>query len=326
MRRLVLLLLCWLAAPAIAHEVRPAYLEIVETGQDTYDVLWKVPAGGEGLRFGLYLRLPEDVRIIGASRSEFTGRSHVERSRISRVGGLVGSEIYVEGLSATLTDALVRIERADGTAQVVRLTPDRPSFVVEAAPSPLAVAATYTRLGIEHILLGYDHLLFVLALLILVQGWRRLAWTITAFTLAHSITLAAATLGWVAVPPPPVEAVIALSIVFVAGEILHARRGRPGISQRAPWLVAFAFGLLHGFGFAGALHEIGLPQQQIPLALATFNVGVEIGQLLFVGAVLLLARLAAAMLRNIPRWWPEAAAYGIGSIAMFWVYERLASF
>lgn len=313
--------------PAVsAHEVRPGYLEMIERDAETWDILFKVPAAGEDLRFGLYLQLPPDVQSIGLPRSEFSGRAHVERSRIRRAGGLEGQTIAVEGLAATLTDVLVRIERADGTSQALRLQPESPSFVVAAAPGGLQVAATYIVLGVEHILLGVDHLLFVLALLILVDGWRRLLWTITAFTVAHSITLASATLGWVMLPPAPVEGTIALSIVFVAGEIIHTRRGRPGISQRAPWVVAFIFGLLHGFGFAGALNEIGLPPQQIPLALFTFNAGVEIGQLAFVAAVLLLARLPGLMRWPVPRWLPEAAAYGIGSVAMFWVYERIAAF
>jgi len=321
-------LLACLAAfsSATAHEMRPAYLEIREVAPETYDLLWKVPGAGEDLRFGLDLRLPPDIRMLGTPRVEATGRSFVERARVRRDGGLAGSKITVEGLTSTLTDVLVRIEYADGSGQTLRLTPEQPSFVVAAAPGGLQVAATYLRLGIEHILGGVDHLLFVLALLILVEALRPLVWTITAFTLAHSVTLAAATLGWVAVPPPPVEAVIALSIVFVAGEILHARAGRASLSRRAPWLVAFSFGLLHGFGFAGALHEIGLPGQQIPLALLTFNAGVEVGQLLFVGAVLLLARLPAAFGLRVPRAWPVPAAYLIGTLAMFWVYERVASF
>lgn len=317
----------WLApAASIAHEVRPAYLEIVEREPAVYDVLFKVPAAGGDLRFGLYLELPADVERLGPPRGAFAGRAHVERARIRRPGGLEGAEIGVDGLSATLTDVLVRIEGLDGSTQALRLTPDRPSFVVSAAPGRLDVALTYTALGVEHILLGVDHLLFVLALLLLVDGWRRLAWTITAFTVAHSTTLAGATLGWVAVPPPPVEAVIALSIVFVAGEILHTRQGRPGLARRLPWLVAFTFGLLHGFGFAGALGEIGLPRQQVPLALFTFNLGVELGQLLFVGVVLVLARVPARAGWRVPAWWPQAVAYGIGSLAMSWVFERVAAF
>jgi hydrogenase/urease accessory protein HupE len=218
------------------------------------------------------------------------------------------------------------VELADGAVQTVRVTPDAPSFTVAAAPTAGAVARIYLALGVEHILLGVDHLLFVLALLILVPAARTLLWTITAFTLAHSLTLAAATLGWVAVPPPPVEAAIALSIVFVAGEIAHGARGRPGLSARQPWLVAFAFGLLHGFGFAGALHEIGLPQRAIPLALLTFNLGVELGQLLFVGAVLAAAALLSRLPVRAPSGWRSAAAYGIGAVASYWLLERLASF
>lgn len=315
-----------LAAPSSAHEVRPAYLEMVEQDAETWDLLFKVPAAGDDLRFGLYLQMPADVERIGLPEGGFSGRAHIERSTIRRSGGLDGTEFTVDGLSGTLTDVLVRIERVGGTSQVLRLKPDSPSFVIEPVPGRLQVAATYSGLGIEHILLGIDHLLFVLALLMLVDTIRRLVLTITAFTLAHSITLAAATLGWIAVPPPPVEAVIALSIVFVAGEIIHSRQGRPGLAQRVPWLVAFTFGLLHGFGFAGALSEIGLPQQQIPLALFTFNVGVEIGQLLFVAAVLLLARMPQWLRVPVPGWWREAAAYGIGSVAMFWVFERVTSF
>jgi len=212
----------------------------------------------------------------------------------------------------------------DGTEQVVRLTPSEDAFTVTDAESWQQVAEAYTELGVEHILLGIDHLLFVLALLLIVSGWGKLVATVTAFTLAHSLTLAAATLGWVSVPQSPVEAVIALSILFVAAEIVHWRQGRPGITRRKPWLVAFTFGLLHGFGFAGALTEIGLPEHAIPLALLFFNLGVEAGQLIFIGAVF----LAWAVLRKVP--WPEWAwrvpVYGIGGMAAFWTIERISGF
>jgi hydrogenase/urease accessory protein HupE len=241
-------------------------------------------------------------------------------------GGLVGGTITIDGLSGTMTDVLVRLERLDGSSQVERLTPAAPSFVVARVPSKLDVAGTYLHLGVEHILLGIDHLLFVLALLILVDGRKRLIGTVTAFTVAHSLTLAAATLGLVHVPQRPVEAVIALSIVFVAGEIAHARQGRPGVTQRWPWIVAFVFGLLHGFGFAGALSEIGLPQQAIPLALLVFNIGVELGQLLFIAAALALAALVSRTPIPHPAWAWRLPAYGIGSIATFWMIERVAGF
>ena len=218
----------------------------------------------------------------------------------------------------------MRIESLDGTTQTERLSPTKTSFIVQATPSRWEVAATYMRLGIEHILLGYDHLLFVLALVILVRTWRRVALTVTAFTVAHSITLAAATLGFVNVPGPPVEAAIALSIVLVAVEIVNARRGKPSLTARWPWLVAFCFGLLHGFGFAGALAEVGLPHHAIPVALLFFNLGVEVGQLSFVAVVLTLAWVlkAAAALRLKPDIvqrliyrFDVTAAYAIGAVS-----------
>jgi hypothetical protein len=319
-------LLGWPTAALLAHELRPAYLEIVERVPEQYDLLFKVPAAGEDLRLGLHLQLPADVERVGTIRGEFTGRAHVQRMRVRRPGGLDGATIAVDGLAATLTDVLVRIQRLDGASQTLRLSPAEPSFVVAPAPGQAAIALTYAGLGIEHILYGFDHLLFVLALLILVGGWRRLVWTITAFTIAHSITLAAATLGWITVPPRPVEAVIALSIVFVAGEIIRAGRGQSGLGQQLPWLVAFVFGLLHGFGFASALGEIGLPGEQIPLALLAFNLGVEGGQLLFVALALSVASLLQLAAWGIPAWWRTVAAYGIGTLGMFWVIERVAAF
>jgi hydrogenase/urease accessory protein HupE len=241
-------------------------------------------------------------------------------------GGLTGRTIAIDGLSGTMTDVLVRIERSDGTTLVTRLSPAEPSFVVEASPSAMKVAGTYAGLGVEHILLGIDHLLFVLALLILVEGRRRLVGTITAFTVAHSLTLGAATLGFVSVPQTPVEAIIALSIVFVASEIIRARQGNPGLAQRWPWIVAFTFGLLHGFGFAGALTEIGLPAQAVPLALLFFNVGVEAGQLLFIAAVGVVIVAARRLALPQPAWAWRVPAYGIGAVAAFWTIERVAGF
>jgi hydrogenase/urease accessory protein HupE len=196
------------------------------------------------------------------------------------------------------------------------------------------VAAAYFWLGVNHILLGVDHLLFVLALIILVRGWRRICFTITAFTIAHSITLAAATLGFVHVPGPPVEAAIALSIALVAAEIINSARGRGSLTARLPWIVAFAFGLLHGFGFAGALSEVGLPNHAIPIALLFFNIGVEVGQLLFVAGVLvlfaLLHRISTALVRleesRLQQWMQLGGAYCIGGVASFWLIERVSGF
>ena len=241
-------------------------------------------------------------------------------------GGIAGKTLAIDGLDSTITDVIVRVHPRNGQLESHLLKPTAPSVTLGAATSTWDRSRTYVRLGIEHILLGVDHLLFVLGLVILIGSARPLLWTITAFTIAHSLTLAAATFGWISVSPPPVEAVIALSIVFVASEIVQSRRGRPSLSARKPWLVAFAFGLLHGFGFAGALSEIGFPAQQIPLALLCFNLGVEAGQLAFVAALLLLGRLPALLRIEAPRGWPTAAAYGIGALASYWLIERLLAF
>ncbi|MFT5470220.1 MAG: hydrogenase/urease accessory protein HupE [Verrucomicrobiales bacterium] len=330
-RSVILFLLCSvLPVEAQAHEVRPAYLELKQTANDTFDVGWKVPARGDGTRLSLYPRFSADCEQISEPRASYSAGAYVETWSLRHAGALVGSRIQIDGLKTTMTDVLIRIERLNNTTQIVRLTPSQTSFVVEAIPSAWQVARTYLSLGVEHILLGIDHLLFVLALLLLVTGWRRVVGTITAFTIAHSITLAVAALGYVHVPGPPVEAMIALSIVFVAAEIIHGMQGRPGVSARSPWLVSFTFGLLHGLGFAGALSEIGLPQVEIPTALLFFNIGVEIGQLLFIagvmGAVVVLAGAARRLQIKLPRYAEWVSPYAIGSLAMFWVIQRIADF
>jgi hypothetical protein len=331
MQRLLLLLVCLFAfAPgASAHEVRPAYLELRQTGPDTYNVLWKVPALGDEMRLGVDVILPEGSTNLSEPRGVFVNRAFIERWTVKRVGGLTGGTIHIDGLTATAIDVLVRLERLDGSTQLARLTPSSPSFVVEATPSKTQVLRSYLSLGVEHILGGIDHLLFVLALLIITRGTWSLIKTVTAFTVAHSITLSLAALGSVRVPPAPVEAVIALSIVFVAAEIVRSRQGRPGLTDRAPWVVAFTFGLLHGFGFAGALSEIGLPQLDIPLALFSFNVGVEIGQLLFIAAVFAIAAVARQIMRHValpqPVWAWRVAPYVIGSVSAFWLIQRVAA-
>ncbi|MCP3956970.1 MAG: HupE/UreJ family protein [bacterium] len=335
---LALLAATLLASGASAHEMRPGYLEIREVAESeppTYNVLWKVPARGESARLGLYLRFADDVEIVREPVGAFVGGAHVQRMRIRREGGLDGTAVTIDGLEHTFTDVLLRLERADGTELTHRLTPEAPSVMIEAEPGLGSVAWTYFVLGVEHILGGIDHLLFVLALLLVVAGWRKLVVTVTAFTVAHSITLALATLGFVNVPGPPVEAVIALSIVFVAAEIVHGRHGgatfvsrreNPGLTARAPWIVAFTFGLLHGFGFAGALSDIGLPQTAIPLALLTFNVGVEAGQLLFIGALLVVWAAVRNIRLTLANWAWDLPPYAIGSVAAFWMIERVAGF
>ena len=329
-----LLLLVTLAPTVFAHEMRPAYLELRQTEAETYDVLWKVPGKGENLRLNLFVELPEGTVAVSEPRGSMLNNALTERWKVKRIGGMTGGTITIAGLSSTMTDVLVRLERLDGTTLVTRLMPSYPSFVVEAVPKSTQVAGTYLELGVEHILRGIDHLLFVLALLILVNGTRRLIATVTAFTLAHSLTLAAATLGLLHVPGKPIEATIALSIVFIATEIIHSRQGRVSITERFPWLVAFTFGLLHGLGFASALNEVGLPQADIPIALLFFNVGVEVGQLLFIAAVFAVITLAQILMRIVvrrfsvsqPVWAWCVPPYAIGGLAMFWVIQRIAAY
>ena len=326
--RIALLTLFCLTVPhaALADVFRPAYLELKQRDADTFDVLWKVPAVGDTMRLGIHVRFPAGTTNVTEPRGTFVTGAFVERWTIRRPGGLAGVEVEIDGLPGSITDVLARVERLDGTTQVARLLPQRPRFVVEGPAGGAGVAWTYLTLGIEHILAGVDHLLFVLALVLIVAGRSRLLWTITAFTIAHSLTLALATLGFVHVPQPPVEAAIALSIVFVAAEIVHGLQGRPGLTARAPWVVAFVFGLLHGLGFAGALAEVGLPVGAVPLALALFNVGVEIGQLMFVAVVWATLMVLSRSPVSQRAWARALPPYAIGAIAMFWVIERVLAF
>lgn len=360
-RWLVFCLLLLFALRANAHEVRPAFLELTERAPGQFDVLWKVPAlggaplGGEEipqlppamtypsgatktmpcgcpvqtaaqLSWGatpIHPAMPKDAVIVDPPRVERIFGAEIRRWTFTTSGkGLDGWEVTVHGLQATMVDVLVRIALRDGRVITRVLRPDAPSFVFEKDTAGPA-AEGYFRLGVEHILFGIDHLLFVLALVLIVRSVRLLVETITAFTVAHSITLGLATLGYVDVPSAPVEATIALSIVFVASEILRSRRGERGLTERAPWLVAGTFGLLHGFGFAGALSQVGLPANDIPLALLFFNLGVEAGQLAFV--VVALGVIGVLRRIRFPEWAPDLAPYAIGSVAMFWVLQRTAA-
>ncbi|MGZ2426273.1 HupE/UreJ family protein [Rhizobium laguerreae] len=314
----------FLATSGRAHEIRPAYLDMRETAPHEFAVVWKVPAQGD-MRLGLYASLPkpciekaEPVRLI-------VNGAYLERRTVACAGGLRGGEIGINGLKSTMTEALVRIEYANGDTEVVRLMPDAPSFTAAGAQTSLEVAQTYFLLGVDHILSGLDHLLFVLALMLLIRGRWMLVKTITAFTIAHSITLAGASLGYFSLPQKPVEATIALSIAFVANELIKTKPGERRLSESYPWVVAFAFGLLHGFGFAGALKEIGLPQSDVPLSLLTFNLGVEAGQLIFVAMALVLVRAANALIAMPPAPARQIGAYMIGTAAMLWLIPRIAS-
>ena len=314
------------ATPAAAHRLSPAFFGFSETAANTFDVQWKVSISG-GLAAVLEPRVPDGCSLTEGVRTYVVDDVRLQHGAVSCPDGLGGKAFTVNGLEQTQTDVLLRVDYLDGTASNLRLTPAAPTVTIPERPSALEVVRTYLVLGVEHILLGIDHLLFVLALLLIVRGVGRLVATVTAFTVAHSITLGAATLGLVHVPSAPVEAIIALSILFLASELARQRAGgnagdRANLTQRFPWVVAFAFGLLHGFGFAGALSEVGMPQQAVPLALLFFNVGVEIGQLTFVAAVLALGWVIRSARLGAPAWWPRAVAYGIGSVAAFWDVER----
>jgi len=327
---LVVLAVVLFVPAAHAHEVRPAYLELKETAPGQFSVLWRTPVLS-GMHLPVVLKLPDDVRNVREPSVQELTDSLVERRWIDAgPSGLAGKRIEFPGLQFTITDALVRVELLDGRNWTSIVRPSQPWIEIAASPTGWKVAGTYLILGVEHILGGVDHLLFILALVLLVQGWKRLVGTITAFTVAHSITLAAATLGFVTVPGPPVEACIALSVAFVASEIVRARQGNPGLAQRWPWLVAFAFGLLHGLGFAGALSEVGLPQNAIPLALAFFNIGVELGQLAFIAFVLAVIAVGGKIEHRIrvprPAWAWLVPPYAIGGLAAFWVIQRIAAF
>ncbi|MBW2565801.1 MAG: HupE/UreJ family protein [Deltaproteobacteria bacterium] len=309
---LTLLLVASFAVSVDAHRLQPAYLEINELG---------------GRPMNIYPQLPSNFRNLTEPVVQLLSTGAVERWMVaSGKNGLTNETIVIDGLSATQTDTLLRIQLIDGSMHTTVLRPGSPSFLIPQKASKSKVAGSYLVLGIEHILGGFDHLLFVLGLLLIVRSTMLLIKTITSFTLAHSVTLAMATLGFVYVPQAPVEAVIALSIIFLASELAKQHRGETGLTTRAPWLVALTFGLLHGFGFAGALTEVGLPQSDIPLALLFFNVGVEVGQLMFVSGVLVVTWMINKMKFRWPVWVEHAPAYAIGSLAAFWFIQRTVSF
>ncbi|HTO49728.1 MAG TPA: HupE/UreJ family protein [Burkholderiales bacterium] len=323
--RIAVALLVLLAALPLAraHEARPCYLELKEAAPGRYDVLWRTPVLA-GMRLPVVLKLPDGVRNLKEPDVQELADSLLERRWIDAgPEGLAGKRIEFPGLQLTITDVLVRIERLDGTHATELVRPSRPWIEIAGPRGTLATAGVFLSQGIEHILLGVDHLLFVLGLLAIVRTPWMLVKTITAFTVAHSITLAIATLGYVHVPAAPLNAAIALSILFLAPEIVRAWRGGTSFTIRHPWVVAFAFGLLHGFGFASGLAAIGLPQTDIPLALLMFNVGVEIGQLAFVAMILLLVRAFGVLEVHWPRVLQLAPAYVVGSLGAFWTIQRV---
>ena len=329
MNRLILILFVYalvgIIPPLHAHEVRPGYLYITEIQTNQYDVLWKVPARGDLVLSIAPSFAPGCKQLVPPSTRMADGAQLTRWTMDCGEKGLDGVAVTIDGLVATMIDVLVRIEFTSGVVVSRLLRPNDVSFTVNASGSNVPVLG-YITLGIEHILLGIDHLLFVLGLLLIVRGKWLLIKTITSFTIAHSITLAMATLGFVNVPQAPVEAVIALSILFLATELVKQQEHRTSLTERYPWIVAFIFGLLHGFGFAGALSEVGLPQADIPLALLFFNVGVEVGQLVFVAAIMAVIWSVGKLQFKWPLWVKEIPAYTIGSAAAFWCIDRIVGF
>jgi hydrogenase/urease accessory protein HupE len=312
-----------LATPSVAHELSPGYLELSETDSGRFDLLWKQPAR-DGYRLRIQPVFPAGCRIAAGSRSEELPGAHLLRGVLECDAGLAGGVIEIAGLEALATDVLLRLHWADGRDETHLLKPISPGVTVGDVAGAAGRTLAFLRLGVEHILLGADHLLFVLGLLLIVRDRTMLIKTITSFTLAHSLTLAVATLGYARAPGPPLNAAIALSILFLGPEIVRTWRGEQSVTIRRPWLVAFAFGLLHGFGFASGLTSMGLPASEIPAALALFNVGVEAGQLAFVLLVMLLERSFRVLEIRWPRIAQALPGYAVGSLGAFWSIQRIA--
>ena len=324
MRRLApcLALVAVAAAPGVgAHEMRPGFLELRETAPQTYSLLWKKPSGGE---VEIYIApvIPMECRFAASGQQTLTPGALVVRGTLTCEDGIAGKSLAIDGLEATVTDVIVRVHHADGRLESHVLKPVGPAVTLGAQTSDGERALGYVRLGVEHILLGVDHLLFVLGLLLIVGDRWTLVKTITSFTVAHSITLAIATLGYASAPLPPLNAAIALSILFLGPEIVRRWRGETSFTIRHPWIVAFAFGLLHGFGFASGLTTMGLPREEIPLALLLFNVGVEVGQLFFVGLILGLERSFRTLEIRWPRLVEALPGYAVGSLGAYWTLQR----
>lgn len=307
-----------------ADEIRPAFLELTQKNETSYNVLWKKPSQGEAQStLKLEPVFPQSSQIKGLKKITRIDNAILESYMLEDDKALISKPITIKGLEATSSDVLVRIHYLDGTTEFIRVLPENPTFTLTHKSGFYNMASTYFILGVEHILEGFDHLLFVLALLLLVGNIRVLIWTITAFTVAHTITLILASLDMIHLSSRAVEATIALSILFVAAEVIYAMRGREHLSKKYPWLIAFGFGLIHGLGFAEALKEIGLPQNEIVPSLIFFNVGVEIGQLLFVSGVLVFIWIFKSLIEKHVYIYKMGVTYIIGIIATVWLLERV---
>lgn len=323
-RLLWFLLLFAFSTPVNADELRPGYMEFTQQTTTRWLLVWKLPMQG-GFTPSTAPNLPKVCGLTGLPQRYVTNAAVTTRSTVKCRGEVAGQIIGLDGMETAQSDVLVRVAPLGLPVQALRLTAAQPYVKIQAKAEGWQVAHTYFITGIDHILFGYDHLLFVVALVLLLSGFWTIAKAITAFTVAHSLTLVGTTLGLIGLPQQPVESVIALSILFLAVEISKRRPGEVRLSERVPWVVAFGFGLLHGFGFAGALKEIGLPEQDLSVALLTFNLGVEAGQILIVALTLLgldlLRRISASMLASSVK----LATYAIGITASYWFIERTFS-
>ncbi len=328
---LTLLGMLLLPAAGAAHEVRPAYLQVTELSAGRFAVLWKqpiLPDADPGLvrRLPIAPRFPAPCREIDRALPDLTASALVERWTLTCDGtGLLGAEISIDGLPRTLTDVLLRVRLLDGASIDHLLRSEAPRVVLPPGSAGSAGMPTYLLLGIEHLLFGFDHILFVVGLLFFVRRPLQLVQVVTAFTAAHSITLALSTLGVITLSQRPVEAVIALSILFLAVELARGAHGKASAMTRSPWAIAFGFGLLHGFGFAGALAEIGLPESARAMALLLFNVGVEIGQLAIVGVLLALLQTVRIWRVPVPAFAAQLPIYVMGAVSAYWFVERVLS-
>lgn len=321
-----MLLLVWSAAGSdlSAHESQPGTLELRQVFKDRFEVIWRAPIY-YGRPHPARLELPGHWKTVVAPTVRMLSDSRVSRQVVT-VGdqGVEGSILQFRGLENTITDVFVRLNRLDGTTMTAVVRPAKPYARLRGERSWHITAGEYIGLGFHHILQGVDHLLFVLGLLLIVKGRTMLLKTITAFTLAHSITLGIATLGYASVPLPPLNALIALSIMFLAPEILRSRQGKTSLTIRFPWIVAFIFGLLHGFGFASGLTVTGMPRSEIPLALLFFNIGVELGQLGFVALTLIILQSITKMEFRRPKWTEAVPGYVVGSLGTYWTLQRVS--
>jgi|APTNR8051073442_1049403.scaffolds.fasta_scaffold05033_6 hydrogenase/urease accessory protein HupE len=318
----LLIIFVLFCAPARADEMRPAYIEFTQTNTTNWQLFWKVPLNS-GLTPQSEPLLPDGCTVIGEPQREIFNMALLAKSQVSCTKSVLGASIGVKNFDPLQTDVFVRVAPIGSAIQSFRLSQEKPIAQIKAKASRWQVAQSYLITGIQHIITGYDHLLFVCALvLLLLKPWP-IAKAATAFTIAHSVTLIGSTLGLIGLPQRPVEALIALSIIFMAVEIVKKDPAKTRLSEQFPWVIAFIFGLIHGFGFAGALREIGLPEGEVPMALLTFNLGVEVGQLIIVFGVLLFLSALKKMSAKVFIPVEKIASYLIGIIASYWFIERV---